>query len=87
MRKRSVLGFKPRRSAALPGPLIFQPHSSSTATMCARSISASEPALAAATGAWSGVRGGLGPDRKPLSGLTPGLGRAPLSDSLNRKGR
>jgi len=33
IRYRKVLGFKPKRSAALSGPLTFQPHSSRTPTM------------------------------------------------------
>ena len=39
MRYRSVLGLSPRRSAALPAPLIFQRHAWSAARICARSMS------------------------------------------------
>ena len=36
IRNRSVFGWMPRRSAALPAPLIRQPQRSSTLSMCAR---------------------------------------------------
>ena len=41
MRRRSVLGCSPRRSAALPTPLIRHAHASRVATMCWRSTSRS----------------------------------------------